>query len=132
MVVLKKNIPGESSLKNDNALENGDLPIMDTDIPNPAENEVFEVQGDVTKSSALCLLKLEEECYLPKSTKKSVLENTKTIVQEALSVIKTHVEQCLTDNDVDPKNVPGLSASIRSVLCDMVEVERLTTLRFTA
>ena len=99
-------------MKNDNSLiENSDLPAMDTDIPdmpNPAEINDTDGQVNVTKSSALYLLKLQEECYLPKSTVKSVLENTKTIVQETLSVVKTHVEQCLTNNDVDPKNIPGL------------------------
>ena len=99
-------------MKHDNSLiENSDLPAMDTDIPdmpNPAEINDTDGQVNVTKSSALYLLKLQEECYLPKSTVKSVLENTKTIVQETLSVVKTHVEQCLTNNDVDPKNIPGL------------------------
>ena len=99
-------------MKHDNSLiENSDLPAMDTDIPdmpNPAEINDTDGQVNVTKPSALYLLKLHEECYLPKSTVKSVLENTKTIVQETLSVVKTHVAQCLTNNDVDPKNIPGL------------------------
>ena len=45
--------------------------------------------AEVTRSSTLYLLKLQEECCLPKSTVKSVVANTKTVVQETLSVVKT-------------------------------------------
>ena len=45
---------------------------------------------------------------MPKSTLKSVLENTKSILHETMSVAKTHVEQCLTNNDIDPQHVLGL------------------------
>ena len=63
----------------------------------------------VTKSSALYLLKLQEDCLLPKTTVKSVLQNTKTIVDETLSVVKAQVQECLTRSDVDFESIPGLS-----------------------
>ena len=78
---------------------------------NPLPLELDDAtQNQVTKSSALYLLKLQEECYLPKSTVKSVLENTKSIVQETLSVVKTQVEECLANNDVDQQSVAGFGS----------------------
>lgn len=74
---------------------------------NPIEQHVNLDQ--VTKSSALYLLKLQEDCLLPKTTVKSVLENTKTIVDETLSVVKAQVQECLTQSDVDFESIPGLS-----------------------
>ena len=63
----------------------------------------------VTKSSALYLLKLQEDCLLLKTTVKSVVDITKTIVEETLSVIKAQVQECLTQSNVDFESIPGLS-----------------------
>ncbi len=46
---------------------------------------------------------------MPKSTVKSVVANTKSIVQETLSVVKTQVEHCLAENEIDFDTVPGLN-----------------------
>ena len=74
---------------------------------NPIEQHAN--QDQVTKSSALYLLKLQEDCLLPKTTVKSVVENTKTIVEETLSVVKSQVQECLTQSSVDFESIPGLS-----------------------
>ena len=66
-------------------------------------------QTAVTKSSALYLLKLQEDCLLPKTTVKSVVENTKTIVEETLSLVKAQVQNCLTQSNVDFESIPGLN-----------------------
>ena len=72
-----------------------------------------DVQDQVKRASALYLLKLQEECKLPKSTVKSVVANTKSIVQETLSVVKTQVEHCLAENEIDFDTVPGLNRSLK-------------------
>ena len=63
----------------------------------------------VTKSSALYLLKLQEDCLLPKTTVKSVVDIRKTIVEETLSVVNAQVQECLTQSNVDFESIPGLS-----------------------
>ena len=79
---------------------------MNIDANDPEEDNVNT--KEITRASALYLLKLQEECFLPKTTVKGVVENTKTIVQETLSVVKTQVEQCLSKNNIEPQGVPGL------------------------
>lgn len=63
---------------------------IDPDIIHPAQNDVEHDQ--VKRASALYLLKLQEECCLPKSTVESVVTNTKSVVQETLSIVKTQVQ----------------------------------------
>lgn len=69
----------------------------------------LDVQNQVKRSSALYLLKLQEDCNLPKSTVKSVVANTKTVVQETLSIVKTQVKQRLAENEIDFETIPGLN-----------------------
>lgn len=76
---------------NDNVQHNMD---PHQNMQNQDFNPIEHVNLDqVTKSSALYLLKLQEDCLLPKTTVKSVLENTKTIVDETLSVVKAQVQE---------------------------------------
>jgi hypothetical protein len=63
---------------------------------------------DHTRSGALYILKIQEECSLTKSTVAKVLANTKDIVRETLSTVETQVQDCLRDFNIDYHNVPGL------------------------
>jgi hypothetical protein len=63
---------------------------------------------DRTKSGALYILKLQEDCCLPKSTVEIVLSNTTAIVKETVSAVKTQVQDCLVNADIDFQTVPGL------------------------
>ena len=65
---------------------------------------------DATRSGALYILKLQEACSLPKSTVELVISNTTSIVQRAVSVVKTEVHDCLLKADVDIQTIPGLQA----------------------
>ena len=62
---------------------------MDID-PDIIGNDVEHDQ--VERASALYLLKLLEDCCLPKSTVQSVVANAKSVVQETLSVMKTQIQ----------------------------------------
>ena len=105
----RKHIQKKHSVVNTGDSLDGDMPEpMNIDANDPEEDNVNT--KEITRASALYLLKLQEECFLPKTTVKGVVENTKTIVQETLSVVKTQVEQCLSKNNIEPQGVPGLKS----------------------
>lgn len=60
---------------------------IDPHMVHPEQNDVEHDQ--VKRTITLYLLKLQEECYLPKSTVKSVVANTKSVVQDTLTIVKT-------------------------------------------
>ena len=81
-----------ANITNDNpAVHVHQQPVANMDIdPDMIGNDVEHDQ--VKRASALYLLKLQEECCLPKSTVQSVVANTKSVVQETLSIVKTQVQ----------------------------------------
>ncbi|XP_028418114.1 uncharacterized protein LOC114543241 [Dendronephthya gigantea] len=70
--------------------------------------QLIENMEDPTRSAALYILKLQEECSLPKSTVAGIVSNTKTILQETLAHVQTQVQGCLSNANIDDQNVPGL------------------------
>ena len=90
-----------------------DCPTINMDREAGDERNGDEPNGenveDPTRSAALYILKLQEDCCMPKSTVESVLSNTKTIVQETLSVVRTHIQDCLNSSNINYGNVPGLN-----------------------
>lgn len=89
-----------------------DRPAIDVNREADAGPNVNEVDNvnieDTTRSGALYILKLQEDCFLPKSTVGCVISNTTSIVQEVVSVVKTQVHDCLQRANVDFETVPGL------------------------
>lgn len=89
-----------------------DRPAIDVNREADAGPNVNEVDNvnieDTIRSGALYILKLQEDCSLPKSTVECVISNTTSIVQEVVSVVKTQVHDCLQRANVDFETVPGL------------------------
>ena len=85
--------------------------------PNGEDVELLPVNDvnveDATRSGALYILKLQEDCSLPKSTVQLVISNTTDIVQKAVSAVKTQVHDCLQRANVDFQTVPGLQAILK-------------------
>ena len=63
---------------------------------------------DPTRSAALDILKMQEDCSLPKSTVASIISNTKTILEETLSSVHAQVKAALNNANVDDQNIPWL------------------------
>lgn len=64
--------------------------VADNGDENDTNNEI-EYSADHSKSTALYILKLQEDHSLPKSTVESVIVNTKSILQETLLVVETQL-----------------------------------------
>lgn len=84
-------------------------------------------QDEVIKSSALYILKLQEECCLPKTTVKSVLANTTSLIKETISVVQKQVEQRLQENNIDFYNVAGLKECFDDDNCATNPFNKLET-----
>jgi hypothetical protein len=88
-----------------NAFNNNDLP--DEDAGHQQLGDQIP-RNQIKKSGALYLLNLQEVCRLPKATVDSVVDNTRTIIEEVVSNLQGQVEKCLQDNDIDVHAVTGL------------------------
>ncbi|XP_028418113.1 uncharacterized protein LOC114543237 [Dendronephthya gigantea] len=89
--------------------DDGPIVNMDHDnFINQNGEQLIENMEDPTRSAALYILKLQEECSLPKSTVAGIVSNTKTILQETLAHVQTQVQGCLSNANIDDQNVPGL------------------------
>ena len=64
--------------------------VADNGDENDTNNEI-DYSADHSKSTALYILKLQEDHSLPKSTVESVIVNTKSILQETLLVVETQL-----------------------------------------
>ena len=88
--------------ENEFANDNHDLCVENAnhqDISNPSQ---------IKRSVALYLLKLQEDCRLPKAAVDSVLANTTTITEDTMTDMQIKVKSCLLDAGVDIHEVNGL------------------------
>ena len=96
----------DSSVENDYHMVNMDLDNLDE---HTCSNEFTEENvEDPTRSAALYILKMQEDCSLPKSTVASIISNTKTILEETLSSVHAQVKAALNNANVDDQNIPWL------------------------
>ena len=65
---------------------------------------------DNTRSAALYVLKIQEECSLPRSTVEKIITNTTDMVRQAISTVEMQVENCLRESNVDQQTIQRLKA----------------------
>ena len=97
--------------KHDDSFTEDDDPMINMEHGNLDQNgdELIEENvEDPTRSAALYILSIQENCSLPKSTVTSIISNTKTILQETLSSVQTQVKAVLNNANINEQNVPGL------------------------
>jgi hypothetical protein len=63
---------------------------------------------DNTRSAALYILKIQEQCSLTHSAVEKIIANTTDIVRQAISTVEMQVENCLRESNIDQQTIPRL------------------------
>lgn len=84
----------------------------DTDANDDEEEGDIDDENDIEKMTrfiALFVLKTKEENQLSQHAMDSILDNTASLIEQNLAVLKRNVMSCLNDNGVDWTQINGLS-----------------------
>ena len=91
---------------NEDALNQEQNGHINRDEQNVLNTEV----EDNTRSAALYILKIQEECSLARSTVEKIIANTTDIVWQAISTVEMQVENCLRGSNIDDQTIPRVKA----------------------
>jgi hypothetical protein len=88
---------------------NGDDDNSDAEpqLAEPAFN-LEEEAANNTRGNALCLLQIKDEGKIPQTVVESIVKNTTQIVDNNVELVKSGVENCLSNAGLQMQDIPGL------------------------